>query len=193
MVNNKKQSFFSRYEKLILLTLGFLFTSVIGGTLGHHFQNRTWKKEHVDFHQHSEKEAARAIFDELSLSSGTRLYQMRRYIWSVEGDLDESIQKERWNLYEETLKDWNYSLLRNLALLEYSFGEGMRMTFHLNIQRKFGELHTLIYEGSNNDEAAKLALEISEEINNFNINMVGMIQRVEVGQFIGHDGAEHKH
>ena len=193
MENNKEQSFFIRYEKPILLAVGFLLTSVIGGSLGHHFQNRTWEKEHADFHQHSEKESARAIFDELSLSSGTRLYQMRRIIWADQANLDEAIVNERWNLYQETLKDWNYSLLRNLALLEYSFGKDMRKTFHDKIQRKFGELNSLLNEGSDNDGAAKLANELSEEIGDFNIKMVGMIQRVEVGQFIGNEEGGHKH
>ncbi|MCH8332187.1 MAG: hypothetical protein IH946_12590 [Bacteroidetes bacterium] len=191
MENNKNQNFFSKFEKPILLALGFLLTSVVGGALGHHFQNRTWEKEHADFHQHSEKESAKAIFDELSLSSGTRLYQMRRIIWAVEANLDEAMLNERWNLYQETLKDWNYSLLRNLALLEYSFGKDMRETFHDRIQRKFGELNSLLNDRSDNDKAAKmandLANDLSEEIGDFNIKMVGMIQRVEVGQFIGHD------
>lgn len=194
MENNKKQqSTFSKYEKIIFLVIGFLLTSVVGGALGQHFQNRTWHQNHKDFHQHSEKESARTLFDELSITSGTRLYQMKRYLWAIEGNMDKAIQKERWILYQGTLNDWNYNLLRNMALLEYSFGEDMRKIFNNKIQRKFGELHTLLNEGTNNDKAAKLANELSDELNHFNIKMVSMIQKVQVGQFIDPDGKGHKH
>ena len=181
MENGKTQNAFIKYEKLILLAFGFLLTTLLGGFLGHYFQNRTWHKDHEDFHRHSEKDLAKALFDELSLSMGKRLYLMRRYLWSE--NLDQSIKDERWALYQETLKDWNYGLLRNSANLKHCFGDSMKKEFETDIQIRFQQLHKILSEGSNTDKAKNLIDILHDEIYGFNFKMIKRIQENKVGQF----------
>lgn len=181
MENGKTQSAFSKYEKLILLAFGFFLTTLLGGALGHHFQNRMWEKDHLDFHRHSEKDLAKELFDELSLSMGKRLYLMRRYLWSE--NLDQSIKDERWELYQEILKEWNYGLLRNSANLKHCFDDTMKREFETDIQLRFQQLHKILREGSNIDEAEDLIDILHDKIYGFNFKMIKRIQENKVGQF----------
>lgn len=49
---------FGRYQEVVLLVIGFVLTSVVGGFLGGWFQARSWRHEHSVQQCESEKETA---------------------------------------------------------------------------------------------------------------------------------------
>jgi peptidoglycan hydrolase-like protein with peptidoglycan-binding domain len=102
---------------LTLLIVGFVLTTVVGGFLGYQYQRRTWQANRRE----SEREAASAVFDEISRAMDRRLYRMRRLYWSVR-DWDDQRVDESLSDYREILRDWNDNLNRNLALVYRYFG-----------------------------------------------------------------------
>jgi hypothetical protein len=64
-------------SQLLLLVVGFLLTTVVGGLLGYFFQKRAWDHQHDVTAESSHREAAFAVFEELSTLMDKRLYRMR--------------------------------------------------------------------------------------------------------------------
>lgn len=116
-------------NQIILLILGFLLTSVVGGVLGKYFQQSTWRHQH-DVQQHEqERQQAIQIFGEVSKMLDQRIYRMRLVYWATRDYVREGNEDQKDNAragYREALKIWNDNLNRCLAMITTYFGEDMR-------------------------------------------------------------------
>ena len=115
---------------LLLLFVGFLLTSVLGGLLGYLFQGRSWAHQHEVQRRDQERQQALRTFEEVSRLLDRRLYRMRRLYWAARsralgtGDAAELAAAQAG--YREVLFEWNDNLNRTLALVHTYFGGEVR-------------------------------------------------------------------
>jgi hypothetical protein len=64
-------------DQLLLLLVGFVLTTVAGGFLGYWLQSRAWRRQEYARLSQSEREAAKAFFEDLSRVFDRRLHRMR--------------------------------------------------------------------------------------------------------------------
>jgi hypothetical protein len=129
-------------SQLLLLVVGFLLTTVVGGLLGYFFQKRAWDHQHDVTVESSHREAAFAVFEELSTLMDKRLYRMRVFdsvLASVEAS-DAEIETAREG-YRQIRYDWNDNLNRNLACVEAYFDASVRSKVELGVYEDFSRLH----------------------------------------------------
>jgi ABC-type multidrug transport system fused ATPase/permease subunit len=107
-------------DQVVLLLLGFVLTTVVGGALGYYFQRRTWDANRRE----SERTAAAHVFDDISRAMDERLYRMRLVYWGLKGG-DEDRIVAAMEEYRATLVKWNDNLNRNHALVHRYFGGGV--------------------------------------------------------------------
>jgi tetratricopeptide (TPR) repeat protein len=115
--------------QVVLLLVGFVLTSVVGGVLGSFFQRRTWNHQHKMQREDEERQQAIKTFEEVSSLLDKRLYRMRMTFWAARQRAAGSDKDEldaALNAYRETLVTWNDNLNRCLALIEAYFGAGVR-------------------------------------------------------------------
>ncbi len=74
-------------DQVVLLVVGFILTTVVGGMLGYYFQRRTWDANRRE----SERTAAASVFDDISRAMDERLYRMRLVYWSLKEGNDDRI------------------------------------------------------------------------------------------------------
>ena len=122
-------------NQVVLLVIGFLLTSVLGGLLGYYLQRRTWKANLRE----SERQAAGTVFDETSRAMDRRLYRMRQLYWALKGG-DENRIAEAFDGYRLVLVEWNDSLNRNLALANRYFGQDVWNWLDGSIYQEFQRL-----------------------------------------------------
>lgn len=130
MSNGENNPLFGRYEKLVLLVLGFLLTTIAGGILGSHLQTYRAKKERQE-----------QLFMEVSELMDTRALVMRRVLAAHREQMPPEEVTARWNAYRNLLERWNTRLNRNLALMQRYFGMHGRTCFNNAHQefRRIGE------------------------------------------------------
>src|SRR5215813_8955483 len=117
-------------QQLLLLVVGFVLTSVLGGLLGYLLQSRAWAHQHDVQRRDEERQQALKTFEEISLLLDRRLYRMRRLYWAArskaQGVGDEAGLTSARDDYREVLAEWNDNLNRTLALVETYFGSRTR-------------------------------------------------------------------
>jgi hypothetical protein len=104
-------------DQVVLLVVGFVLTTVVGGILGYYFQRRTWEANHRE----SERTAGASVFDDISRAMDERLYRMRLVYWGLKEGDDDRIEAAM-DEYRSALIKWNDNLNRNLALVFRYFG-----------------------------------------------------------------------
>lgn len=107
-------------SQIVLLVIGFVLTSVVGGFLGYYFQRRTWEANRRE----AERQAGAAVFDEISRAMDRRLYRMWLLYWALRAGDEDRIAKPM-DEYRAVLRDWNDNLNRNLALAYRYFGQSV--------------------------------------------------------------------
>jgi hypothetical protein len=137
-------------DQVLLLGLGFLFTTVAGGSLGAIFQRRAWSHQHGVGVREAERTEALKTFEAVSTLMDARLYRMRLVYWAARDRLNESDGFRdldgSWAEYQAVLYRWNDGANRNLALVEAHFGAGVRMRVEVELYQEFRTLHPVIYE-----------------------------------------------
>lgn len=164
----EKQQLYAKYKAEILLVGG----TILAAGLGAFFQWANYQYDHHDRHKHEQEVMSYELFNSLSVTMGTRLFQMRRCVWALTYKLDPEVFNERYQLYQETLVDWNYQLQRNHARIKYCFGEEMRETFVNEIQADFRILNTYIVEKRDLAKAEALGEKLFDKINEFDFEMM---------------------
>ena len=112
-------------DQVLLLVLGFILTSVLGGLLGYVFQRRAWSHQFEVQRSASERNAASAALDELSSLLDKRRYRMLLVYWQLDREDPEELER-RVSDYRTVLEDWNDGLNRRLALVATHFGSDLK-------------------------------------------------------------------
>jgi hypothetical protein len=179
---------FGRYHDVVLLLLGFVLTTLVGGVLSRNWQRTDAEIQRAGVDRRLEREAATSVFEELSRMMDKRLYRMRRVQEASPGSNPESAR--RWQAYQESLFEWNENLNRNLALTQRYFGDRARYILESDIQGGFRHLGALL-EGRGFPDSAvnrsQYRQNVADSVNNliyrFDVALISAIQRGEVGQF----------
>jgi len=182
--------FFGRYHDLTLLLIGFVFTTVIGGSLGYYFQGKSWRYENNARRYEAEVTKASEIFDEISSLIDRRLYATRRLVWAYKDNDTEEIKKQR-EIYQQVVYDWNGNLNRNLSRTQRYFGDERRKELN-DIRAGFREIDTVLRNyrkdsHPNQDELKRIEDMVdgfNGKIYGFNINLLTHIQEGRVGIFL---------
>jgi hypothetical protein len=117
-------------RELVLLVVGFVLTTVVGGILGSWLQQRAW--DHQQEAQLREQELRRAdgVCRQISQLLDKRLYRMLRLFYALQAAADRADTAEtitrRLEEYDAILYEWNDELNLNLALIGSYFGETAR-------------------------------------------------------------------
>ncbi len=188
--NAKPESkLFGRYHDVVLLLLGFLLTSVIGGFLSFWYQARAWEREDSAKRHQEQLTRASAVYEEVSRLMDKRLFRLRTLEGALEqGATNEEIAAAR-QAYRSVVTEWNESLNRNLVLTEMYFGSDARREFEVNITGGFRSLQAQAIKtvaDPTRDNIAALqsgANEINPHLYLFNQMLLVQLQRGEVGEF----------
>lgn len=120
-------------EKLVLLVLGFVLTSVLGGVVGSYFQYQSWENQWAIKRFDSQAERKTNTFKEISSLLDKRLFRSRQFLWALQGRFSDEQVVVRLGRYREIIELWNESLNSNLALIEIYFGKDLRNQFENEI------------------------------------------------------------
>ena len=175
-------------EQVLLLLLGFLLTTVVGGLLGFYFQTRTWDSNRRE----SELQAAAAVFDDLSRILDRRLYRMRQLNWRL-SSADKAQIEDAMASYRQSVLEWNENLNRNLALTYGYFGvrtwDYLDKTIFedfVSLGRDIEKRYESWHKGDVNDSAARIEGRldaVSDKLYNLNRFMIALVQAGEVGLY----------
>jgi hypothetical protein len=128
-------------DEVVVLFVGFVLTTVVGGLLGTYFQRRTWDHQHAAQLYEQELERASQSCYSLSVLLDRRLYRMVRLQRAIAGCQDSAFTREnveaRMRAYEEVLFEWNDALNGNLAVVGTYFGEPGRRFLDDEIYESF--------------------------------------------------------
>jgi hypothetical protein len=132
---------FGKYQELVLLLLGFVLTTIIGGAVGARFQQRSWTHEHLVQVCEAERDARTKGVARLSDLMDTRLLRMRQLAWKLESahSIAEVDQERLSN--REVRDEWAMQLNSNLAFVQYNFGDQAKETLQQDITGGFGNIH----------------------------------------------------
>ena len=115
-------------SRLVLLLLGFIFTTIAGGILTSWLQRQSWKKQtRVDLFRKRYEEGSQFL-DELSKVIGNRYFQMQRYLWAIEDTHDDkfhAVESEYFN----SVVEWNSAMWVNRNKVRLLVGEAHANTF----------------------------------------------------------------
>jgi uncharacterized membrane protein len=89
-------------DSLVPIAVGFLLTTVLGGSLGFYFQQRTWNHQHAVQRREQRHEQAIRVFEELSRLMDRRLYRLRLLYWSRAASV-----RSLWN-WEESSRSFGW-------------------------------------------------------------------------------------
>lgn len=187
-------------NQLVLLVVGFLLTTVVGGFLGYFFQNRAWSHQHRVTAASSRREAAFAVFEGLSTLMDKRLYRMRIFddAIAVAGTTPTDIAAALEE-YRRVRRDWNDNLNRNLARIEAYFGSDVRQKIESGVYRDFSkldrELMANYQKRLRNTDVTSCAAQLdslSHLIYDANVEMLRLLRAWEGRSGVAEDAAWHR-
>ena len=176
---------------LLLLLVGFLLTSVLGGLLGYLFQGRSWAHQHEVQRRDQERQQALRTFEEVSRLLDRRLYRMRRLYWAARsralGTGDAAGLAAAQAVYREVLFEWNDNLNRTLALVHTYFGGQVREQLEEEVYEGFATLGRGLEEivrmvsaaGGERIEVPAfgyLVTRLSHRVYQLNVHMLGLLE-----------------
>ena len=138
---SSQKKLFGKYQELVLLLIGFLLTSVVGGGIGERFQRRSWEHEHLVQQCEAEQDRREKGFADIRDLMDMRLLRMRELAWKLEGahQLSEVAEERQKNL--EARDEWAMKLNSNLDFTENYLGEEARNTLQGEIGDGFRKIH----------------------------------------------------
>lgn len=131
-------------DPLVLLLVGFVLTSGIGGLLGYLFQQRAWRHQHRVQREELLRDQALRTFEQVSTLLDQRLYRMRMVFWAARNRARRTTDNRQLNLalddYRAALRVWNDNLNRNLALVDTYFGQQARSRLEYQLYEHFSAI-----------------------------------------------------
>jgi Putative peptidoglycan binding domain len=184
-------------EQVLLLVIGFVLTSVVGGLLGLFFQRRTWSHQHRAQQRDQDRDQALKIFEEVSSLLDRRLYRMRQVFWAArrraQGKGDTDVLPEALEQYRSVVTTWNDNLNRNLALVHTYFGSGARQELEDELFEEFSAigraLEWFVQDATAPDAAGVEVPQLGRRLNwlgrqvyAFNVHVLELLQADQVGR-----------
>jgi hypothetical protein len=179
-------------ESLLLLLVGFLLTSIAGGFLGYRFQRRAWREQERARLLQSEREAAKAFFEELSRVFDRRLHRMRELdSWLSRPGESDNVQRSLAR-YRDAVDIWNDNLNRILALAQRYFGQQTRDALDYGLMTRFvqagRQLEARVREYREQEISSSPTIQseldsIAHEVYVLNVQLIEEIQHGTVGVF----------
>ncbi|HEU0299411.1 MAG TPA: hypothetical protein VFR37_08155 [Longimicrobium sp.] len=123
---------FGRYEKVALLMLGFVLTTVGGALIGGYLQTRSRFKAQQE-----------QVFTEVARQMDLRSYRTEQLLNGLRGDVEYASLETRRREYRPALEEWNINRNRNSALIERYFGKNASECFD-SIHVSFFNIHRSI-------------------------------------------------
>lgn len=167
-------------QTLVVTVLGFLLTTVLGGSLGAFLQRRFWLHQWKVQRLNKIHEEARAVFEEVSRILDKRLFRLSQFkTWIKRGHKD-MIEISLQN-YREIVMEWNDSINRNLSLIHFYFGEEVREEYDYNLGKDFVDAGVKVENlfrniGSNDDrswdELDQIISRLRSNVYKFNLKML---------------------
>lgn len=191
MTDSSPDKLFGRYNELVLLLLGFVLTSILGGFLTTCYQSRSRLDAERTTRLQGELARATAVSEEVSRALDRRLYRTRVLVWTLKDNApDPELQVAREE-YRKAMADWNENLNRLYSSTEYCFGSELRSTLESSLAERFRSIHRSI-DACVRDRGACDAAKIDEDINAFNpeiysfdAQLLEQIKRGNIGAFRG--------
>lgn len=188
--SNKEKKLFGIYHEVTLLFLGFLLTTLVGGSLTYWYQKLAWDRDDLSKKKQEELSRAGAVFDDVSRLLDKRLYRLRKLEWAIEEGSSPSELISLRKQYQAVVSDWNENLNRNLALTDRYFGPELRQELEGSITEGFRNLHSELTKVLR-DPSHKGLQQLKKDTDDFNpriyaynLRMLEPIQRGEVGAFL---------
>ncbi len=182
---------------LLLLVVGFVLTTVVGGALGFYFQQRAWGQQSAVQRSERDLEAATKTFEEVSVLLDRRLYRMRRVFWAARrlapapADTTELDVAQR--AYRVVLEEWNDNLNRLLALVQTHFGRPLRERLQSELYDTYAaigeELEQFMREASRTDRGAvrvrpvgRRLTDLGHRVFAYNLLLLAALEHERVGR-----------
>lgn len=145
-------------DQIVVLLVGFVLTSVLGGLLGLFFQRRAWTHQFYVQRSAAEREAAFQALNEMSGLLDRRRYRMLLVYWHLDNEQGEDFER-RVAAYRAILEDWNDGLNRRLAIVATYFGADL----HRDLNQLYEQYRRggLLLEGAVRAKRAGATLEPS--------------------------------
>jgi hypothetical protein len=185
-------------DQLVLLIVGFVLTSVVGGALGWFFQNRSWTHQHRAEQRDQERTQAIKVFEEVSSLLDQRLYRMRLVFWAakrraLEGGGDSVALDDARARYREVVTTWNDNLNRILALVHTYFGEAARQELEDHIYEEFSAIGRALeqfvrdtaspeFDGADRSPIGRRLSWLGREVYTFNVRTLDLLQEDRIGR-----------
>jgi hypothetical protein len=180
-------------DQILLLVVGFLLTSVLGGALGYVFQARSWRHQRRASSFDTERAAATKVFEGLSSLMDRRLYRMRKLMWAIhQKPGDKNSIESAMSEYRAILYEWNDGINKQRALVQRYFGPGPAKHLETFIYEGFARLGEALEHEYRlvDDDTMPLRSSIgselttlSDRIYEMNVHMITLIQLGKVGLF----------
>jgi len=189
MPENKTNKFFSIdfAQKLFLLVLGFIFTTILGGLLSYYLQARTNNYNYKNALIESERKVAKDIFEDIITAIDERVY----YAQIVNDDYtinpNKSVPAEKWNNYQQAVNKWNININKRFDLLQYYFGYNTKkdmQSIHIkfvNLNVKLQEAKTANNPGLHNNIISEIAV-LNKANADLSTKLIRLIQQDAVGR-----------
>jgi hypothetical protein len=182
---------------LLILVVGFVLTTVVGGALGFYFQQRAWRQQSAVQRSERDVHAATTTFEEVSVLLDRRLYRMRRVFWIARrlapapggtADLDAA-----QGAYRVVVEEWNDNLNRLLALVQTHFGRPLRERLQSELYDTYAaigeELEQFVREVSTTDRGAvrvrpvgRRLTDLGHRVFAFNLLLLAALEHERVGR-----------
>lgn len=182
--------------ELVLLVVGFLLTTVLGGILATWLQQRSWQHQHQARLAEEAHRRADAVCHSLSELLDKRLYRMLRLFYELRalaagaGSVD--VVEARLKDYDDVLYEWNDHLTLNLALVGTYFGETGRDWLNYRIYatfqqvgRQLEDLYRVTVRGANGTatlaDVERQLLELNDQIYRLGVFMMTQLRGGLIG------------
>jgi hypothetical protein len=118
------------WNSIVPIVVGFLLTTVIGGSFATRLQDRTWHHQNDVRLREEDQDKASDVCHSLAGLVDKRWYRMKRLLWAIvdssEGRLADQALDARLADYDQVLFEWNDLLNGRLAIVGAYFGRDLR-------------------------------------------------------------------
>lgn len=190
-------------EPWVLLVLGFVLTTVVGGSLAMYLQWRTWRNQHEVERRDLTREQALKTFEELSVLLDKRVYRMKLVFWAcrriARGDGDGLSLESRRADYRDVLWQWNDNINRVHAGVQTFFGAPARQRLRDELYDTFeaiGEELDQFLREVNAGEGQHVRIrpigsrlkDLSDRVYEFDLGLLHALQMERLGSNAQQDG-----